>query len=126
MQDRFSQLNPETLYSIFNHRMRGRCAVAGKKLQDETIVQSLINEYQNRIRENKKNGRRKAVIPAISTERGMFPWMVFRAILIKHIELKNGHPPSKKLIQSFIRSPHLIKVCDKKIFKIDGYSGIVR
>ena len=90
--------------------MRGRCAIAGKKLQDENIVQSLTDEFNKRIKENKNRGRRTAVIPGMATERGMFPWMVFRAILIKHIELKSGQSPSKKMIQSYIRSPHLIKV----------------
>ena len=65
---------------------------------------------------------------ATRTSRNFDSILVLNPILnpTLNIELKNRHPPSKKLIQSFIRSPHLIKVCDKKTFKIDGYSGIVR
>ena len=109
MQDRFAHINAETLYSIFNHRMRAKCAISGKRLQDEKVSSSLYHAFKSRVKENHANKLRKAVIPELATERGFFPWMAFRTILIKFLEEREGQPPTKKKIQSFVRSPHLLR-----------------
>lgn len=109
LEEQFPHLNTETLYSIFNHRLRNKCAVSGKRLQDEKVAASLYHAFKTRVKDNHSNKVRKSVIPELATERGFFPWMAFRTVLMKHLEERDGQPPSKKALQSILRSPHLLR-----------------
>merc|ERR1712037_1037199 len=50
-------------------------------------------------------------IPKIAEERGLFPWMTFKAIMTRFLIERTGNRASvtKKQIQQVIKNPHLIK-----------------
>ena len=48
-------------------------------------------------------------MPLLAEECGYYPWMLFRTVATEFVRERDGRVPSKKLIQSMMRSPHLIK-----------------
>jgi hypothetical protein len=59
----------------------------------------------------KNNKRRLAIIPKLAEERGLFPWMTFRAVMTRFLIERAASRASvtKKQIQQVIKNPHLIK-----------------
>lgn len=106
MQETFPEIAKDTLFSIYSHRVRGKSSAAGRKLQDEVYTIGLYETYKERVKLN-AGKRRVAVIPNLSEERGLFPWMVFKAIVTRYIIERDGSV-TKKQIQQFIKMPHLI------------------
>ena len=82
LQERFVGIPRESLYSIYSQRIRYKYGSAGRKLTDDDYCDKLYEAYKKRVVESLKiNKRRLAIIPKIAEERGLFPWMTFKAIM---------------------------------------------
>jgi len=112
LQERFNEIPRESLYSIYSQRIRYKYGSAGRKLTDNDYCDKLYETYKKRTFESLKNNKRRlAIIPKLAEERGLFPWMTFRAILTRFLIERAGNRTSvtKKQIQQVIKNPHLIK-----------------
>ncbi len=112
LQERFNEIPRESLYSIYSQRIRYKYGSAGRKLTDNDYCDKLYETYKKRAFESLKNNKRRlAIIPKLAEERGLFPWMTFRAILTRFLIERAGNRTSvtKKQIQQVIKNPHLIK-----------------
>ena len=76
---------------------------------NETVSQKLYEEYKCLSKQRTSQGRRKAVLPKLAEDNGFYPWMMFRMVATEFLKERDGKPPSKREIQTFLRSPHTIK-----------------
>ena len=112
LQERFIGIPRESLYSIYSQRIRYKYGSAGRKLTDDDYCDKLYETYKKRASESFKNNKRRlAVIPKLAEERGLFPWMTFRAVMTRFLIERAASRASvtKKQIQQVIKNPHLIK-----------------
>ena len=79
-------------------------------MTDDDYCDKLYDVYKKRVEEGLKiNQRRQPVIPKLAEERGLFPWMTFKAIATRFLAEEAGASVSKKIIQQCIKNPHSIK-----------------